>query len=531
MRTRAHWIACCVTTWILPVTASEQLVHPIAALYTAAALCATLLVVVWLHMPPLVGLGARAPAAAEHIADPDAARASAEEEVSPALPYYPGLRNPGVYCFFNSVVQSLASIAPLAAYLDLAANMAVRWNTPAPVTMALRALIVELNTPIPRSKALTARTLLGALSGASQSNGLRTLVAARQQQDAHELAVLLLGALDSELACVQAARAEALRSSNGLETLVAPSALVGGRPREALGGCDSAAPISRGALAQRTACAKCGYSEAVRHFSFDDLSLVVPLAMQTTLAQCLDAWAQLEQIEWVCHRCSLVATVTRLRGEREGARSARKKARLEDAEKRVCAALASGMHEEELEASGLVADVPLERVLSPLSSKQVLIARPPQVLIIHLNRSMYTFGAAKNNARVRFDEWLDVAPYTTGALRMDARTSMSEPPRASAYTTYRLAAIVTHYGTHSSGHYVSFRRRAGGAWNRISDENVAECTIGDVLLQNPFLLFYERMVRVKPAQGTSDAARIALGAHDTRSLGRIVHRWHVTRDP
>ncbi|WFD33397.1 ubiquitinyl hydrolase 1 [Malassezia cuniculi] len=492
-------------------------------------------------MRPIVGLGARAPSHVDYChAEPNAALQSTCTETSREAPYYPGLRNPGVYCFFNSVVQSLASVPSLATYLDTTADMAVRWDTPAPVTMALRALIIDLNTPIPRRRALAPKALLGALSHVSQSSGLRTLVAAHQQQDAHELAILLLGALDAELARIQLSRANTLRKAHGLETLVAPSALVAGRPREALGGRDGAAPVSRGTLAQRTACAQCGYSEAVRHFSFDDLSLIVPLAQQCTLEDCFHAWSQLEQIEWVCHRCSLLKTLARIRSEYVEHASAKSSSatrkRLQDAERRVCAALTSGMHEEELDASGLVADISLERALSPLSSKQVLIARPPPVLVVHLNRSMYTFGAAKNNVRVIFREWLDIAPYTTGALRMDARTTMSMPPKKSPYTTYRLSAIVTHYGSHNYGHYVSFRRRAGDAWYRVSDENVDECSIDDVLMQNPFLLFYEHTGRPAPraygaGNASSAAARVALGAHESGKMGRIVHRWHVTRDP
>ena len=516
-----------LATCIARAAAHEQLAHPVAAACTAAALSTVLLLLAWCYM----GRGALplAPAAPQPPADAHAAHKSTAAAPDAATPHYPGLRNPGVLCFFNSVVQSLASIESLAAYLDQAAEMARRWDTPAPVTHALRALIIQLNTPLARRRALSPRALLDALGNVSQSSGLRTLVAAHQQRDAHELAVLLLGALDAELAAIQANRADALRTI-GLETLIGPSAMRGGRPSTALGGSDGAAPMFRGTIAQRTACAQCGYSEAVRLFSFDDLSLTVPLALECTLEACLAEWAQLEQIEWVCHRCSLTATQWRVRAEAAAAAAAprRRRERLLHMERRVTDALVRGLHEDELEASGLLHDVPLERALSPLSSKQVLIARPPPVLVIHLSRSMYSFGAAKNNARVRFPEWLDIAPYTTGALRMDARRSMSAPAATSAQTFFRLVAVVTHYGSHSAGHYVSFRRRADDVWNRISDENVEECSLAYTLAQNPFLLFYERIDQAPALHGASDAARVALGAQPHHASARIAHRWHVT---
>lgn len=519
-----------------PATAHEQLAHPVAAACTAAALTTVLFVVAWCCIGSGgVPVGAYAPQPPPPPADPHAAHTSTTATPDAAAPHFPGLRNPGVLCFFNSVVQSLASIAPLAAYLDQAAEMARRWDTPAPVTHALRALIIELNTPLARRRALAPRALLGALGNVSQSSGLRTLIAAHQQQDAHELAVLLLGALDAELAAIQARRADALRTI-GLESLTGPSALRGGRPSTALGGADRAAPMCRGTIAQRTACAQCGYSEAVRHFSFDDLSLTVPLALECTLDTCLAEWAQLEQIEWVCHRCSLAATQQRIHAQAAAAAAAagaaprrrREREHLLHMERRVADVLARGLHEDELDASGLLHDVPLERALSPLSSKQVLIARPPPVLVIHLNRSLYAYGAAKNNARVRFPEWLDIAPYTTGALRMDARRPMSAPPAPSAQTLFRLVAVVTHYGSHSAGHYVSFRRRAGDVWTRVSDENVDACSLAHALAQNPFLLFYERADQAPALCGASDAARVALGAQPHSAAARIAHRWHVT---
>lgn len=462
---------------------------------------------------------------------PDAASAALDVYPTRTLPYYAGLYNPNVYCFFNSVVQALGSVTRLAAYLDRVTDMAERWDVPTPVTDALRALLVSLNTPQARGGALMPKQLTSALGSVSQMNGLRTLMAAHQQQDAHELAVLLLGAIDAELAAVQHERYTQLRTrAAGLAALTAPSTIVHGHRRLQLGwGGDDVSNPFRGTLAQRTSCAQCQYTETVRHFSFTDVSLVVPGVAACTLEQCFSAWAQLEHIEWVCHRCSLVATLRRLQAEQmshealaEGAAPRRKARALEsaaaaataEAVQRVATALRQGMHETELEDTGLLDGIALERVLSTAATKQVLIAQPPPVLLVHLNRSSFTFGsfgASKNNARVVFDEWLDVAPFaTSGALSMDALQPLSPAPQRSPTTRYRLSAVVTHYGTHSYGHYVCFRRRPVG-WTVSSDASVRPCELDDVLAQNPYLLVYER------AEAGVEARRAP--------RARIVARW------
>lgn len=99
----------------------------------------------------------------------------------------------------------------------------------------------------------------------------------------------------------------------------------------------------------------------------------------------------------------------------------------------------------------------------------------------------------------------------------------------STRTLYRLASVVCHYGQHSFGHYVCFRRRprssdlpyekrweppswqaegegdlallesrrgTGRGWLRISDDDVRECGIENVLQEGSgaFMLYYEKIV-------------------------------------
>lgn len=96
-------------------------------------------------------------------------------------------------------------------------------------------------------------------------------------------------------------------------------------------------------------------------------------------------------------------------------------------------------------------------------------------MALHLNRSAY-YGhyASKNSCSVNFPEVLDLTPFTTsGALSIVPQAPISKPatalpqrsstPTPSAYSSprvlYRLSSVVCHYGAHSFGHYVAYRRK------------------------------------------------------------------------
>jgi ubiquitin carboxyl-terminal hydrolase 1 len=176
---------------------------------------------------------------------------------------------------------------------------------------------------------------------------------------------------------------------------------------------------------------------------------------------------------------------------------------------------------------------------------------------LHLNRSLsYGHYAAKNTVRILFPECLDLTPFTTSG-NLSTKPSVpisSQPPLLPRSTTptpatysvqrniYRLSAVVCHYGQHSSGHYICYRRkprpisygsrrfapprladpldcdcdkcnrygpvrdddetvdsmyRPGRGWLRISDDSVKECGIETVVQESSgaFMLYYERVVQ------------------------------------
>jgi ubiquitin carboxyl-terminal hydrolase 1 len=166
--------------------------------------------------------------------------------------------------------------------------------------------------------------------------------------------------------------------------------------------------------------------------------------------------------------------------------------------------------------------------------------------------------ASKNTCRVVFPDVLDLTPFTTsGKLSLSPSSPISQSPplppfqrsttpTPSSYTTprtlYRLSAVVVHYGQHSFGHYVCYRRKPrppsygskryappqmrcpldceckhcelngpiredndspsagsqpgrGEGWLRISDDDVRECGIESVTQEGSgaFMLYYERV--------------------------------------
>jgi Ubiquitin carboxyl-terminal hydrolase len=97
-----------------------------------------------------------------------------------------------------------------------------------------------------------------------------------------------------------------------------------------------------------------------------------------------------------------------------------------------------------------------------------------------------------------------------GKKPMDTfRPSFSVPIPTTRPVKYRLQAMIVHYGSHDSGHFVTFRRkrlptghqvmRPGETpapeepkfW-RVSDDSVDEVDLATVLSSEAYMLFYER---------------------------------------
>ncbi|KAG6809578.1 hypothetical protein H0H92_015699 [Tricholoma furcatifolium] len=466
--------------------------------------------------------------------------------------YYPGLVNiSGTYCFMNSTLQALASLSYLQPHIDRIHDKAEALDVSTPTIDALQDLFHRLNKPKSSYHSIRPIELIEVLS--KQNEGRPgSLLNSREHQDAQELFQLLSECIKNEITAVDK---EGYRDRG-----------LGGLSQVSETTKDIGKSVFDGLTANRRSCVACGYTEAVMHFALDNWQLAVPrLAASCRLEDCLDEYTTLEILrDCICRKCSLIATHKRLlvdiRTLEEATRpeakpSSSKKKRLKEVkkmEKRVLTALEEGRIEDD------IPDVRIEKVFSKASTKQAMIARPPQVLALHINRSMhYGQYAAKNTVRVIFPEVLDLTPYTTtGSLSLIPTSSISTPPPAVPRSTtptpatyahprtlYRLSAVVCHYGQHSFGHYICYRRRPrsadlpsqkrwapprlvdplrasaeeldsspryvwedeapprpGRGWLRISDDAVGECGIETVLQEGSgaFMLYYERVVIISP---------------------------------
>ncbi|KAF9273770.1 hypothetical protein BGZ68_001217, partial [Mortierella alpina] len=531
-----------------------------------------------------------------------------------ALPYVHGLVNTGNSCFLNSVLQALSALSALPPYLESLLNRSDELQLDeddVQVTEALLDTIEALQQPLASHKAFRPRAIVSALEAARAKNskGSYSSLMNREQQDAQELFQIISSALSSEEATLQ--KQEATRPLLNLEFV---KTLVGLGPKHGHQIRKAQSNPMMGLLASRLSCMQCGYTEAVRHFTFDNLSLSLPSAHACHIEDCLKQYISLESLhDVVCRKCSLLATVARIGNELERlddlhppqSRLARSQRFIDDND----TDLDSVVSEENLDSlsdSGQsssweddsdndlmdscrkpvqtqtpaekaaakskltqqrkvvenaiqsdieqpLPDIKLSKVVSRHCTKQVMLAKPPSVLCLHFIRSQYShYGTvSKNSCHVNLPEYLDLSPFcTTGVLltqpnlplsvsehdleRMGYDRSRAPAKEKSTRTTntgqqgsqarilYKLQSVVVHYGGHSYGHFIAYRRkpetmiskvgsvglgldpasrtfRAGSHhtraedWFRISDDHVEPVTLDHVLDSNPYMCLYEKV--------------------------------------
>lgn len=382
-----------------------------------------------------------------------------------------GLGNYDNSCFQNSVIQGLASLPSLRDYLEKTTAEHESFTADS-TNGALLEMISQLHDPEKHGQNFWVRGKLKSMS-------------TFQQQDAQEYYSTILDELDKEIK--KATKSKWRTSVSWIEAVKSLSLSeadeqeesekeVTNEKTETAAEQPKTMPIPmEGSLAQRVGCTTCGYSEGLSLIPFN--CITVSLGRNRSgydIHDLLDQHTDLEYIEGVeCSKCTLLKNKRTLETlvAKQGLDSPYGK-RLQDVQE--------ALNDDDLKDATMIKKFGIKKQnwVKSEKSKQVVVARAPKSLVLHINRSIFdetTFAQYKNNAGVSYPSTLDLGKWCLGAKpsgsqRPDLDPKTEEWPRdprksmlAGADDTepspfqYRLRAAVTHFGTHGYGHYVCYR--------------------------------------------------------------------------
>ncbi|TWU73008.1 hypothetical protein ED733_004905 [Metarhizium rileyi] len=391
-----------------------------------------------------------------------------------------GLGNRDNSCYQNSILQGLASLPSFSEYL-LACVRAIDMQQPTnDIAHTLRFLIADLNDTSNNGRTIWTPSLLKSMSTWTQ-------------QDAQEYYSKVLDDIDKSVA--RAVKSN--RRYSGLEADCAKDDSANSEHSDDSGyqslssGSDSAAkkmlrnPLE-GLLAQRVACVQCGYSEGLSMIPFNCLTLSLGLDKnQHDLYERLDSYSKVEAIEGVeCPKCTLLNAERLLSKLVERFRESESTSEQMEEPLRRLEAVELALEEDDFDDNAITkkCKISAQGKVNTIKTKQIVIARPPQSLAIHVNRSVFdprTFDMIKNSAPVSFPMTLDLGPWCLGSAedveeklasrggsseeqwQLDPKSSMVAGDLSPSRLTgpiYELRAVVTHYGRHENGHYICYRK-------------------------------------------------------------------------
>lgn len=397
-----------------------------------------------------------------------------------------GLGNRDNSCFQNSILQGLASLDTLPDYLATCLRNVEKDGDDADsaVTQTLRSLLSDLNDASNNGRTLWTPSKLRMLSTWTQ-------------QDAQEYFSKILDDIDKAASkALEASRRHSGFESDGIGKDDAAASQHSDDSGYSSSGSNKASDTAsfrnplEGLLAQRVSCVQCGHSDGLSMIPFNCLTLSLGLRRQHDLYERLDSYSTLESIEGVeCPKCTLLKAqrllnklVTQMREKGTPETQLTEPARRLEA-------VELALEEDHFDEKTLAEECKIsnQSKVTTTKTKQIVIARPPQSLAVHVNRSVFdpsTFDMIKNSAPVDFPMTLDLGPWCLGSAGgthgigdlekeesgplgdgehwlQDPTSSMVagdlKPSKLSG-PVYELRAVVTHYGRHENGHYICYRR-------------------------------------------------------------------------
>ncbi|KAG8530394.1 uncharacterized protein KY384_004896 [Bacidia gigantensis] len=450
----------------------------------------------------------------------------------------PGLGNWDNSCYQNSVLQGLAALDPVRDFLNTVTDEESEPTT----SSTLKDLIKNLNN--------------------GQNNGKTCWTPAKlknmsswQQQDAQEYFSKVLDEIEKDVVkhVRKRSRLTALQGLLELQSLPTDGevkgsitstlvARIGDLPDE-LRLIISKTPLE-GLLAQRVGCQRCGYVEGLSLVPFNCMTLPLPEEniSNTThdLETCLDDFTALELIDGVeCVKCTLLQAEKQMVALHEAlqAAPARAVAPYESVQSQLDS-VRQALDDRDFSDGALKkCQIGPKSRVSTTKSRQAVIARAPEALVLHINRSRFnelTGVQSKNYSSLTFPKDLNLDSWCLGQSPskmslINATEEWRTDPSKSLLSDvscdklppglqYRLRAVVTHHGRHENGHYVCYRKSpthpgAGkdsefleetvSSWWSLSDEDVREVIEEHVLAQGGvFMLFYEQVLAPVPDQST-----------------------------
>lgn len=476
-------------------------------------------------------------------------RADSKQSAGGAKRNYRGLKNPGNWCYLNSVLQSLSSSGAFVAHLkDLYSRYHQRF--PGSFSYELLLCLEALRSDDDKNNNIAAdpAPLISLLAEANPQ------FANRNEQDAHELLEVVLDIVSQE------GTSMANETSTGMPVGLGQYATgkVASSPVPHIMETKLAGhPPFRGLCASHVRCTGCGTTRVLNHGPFATLSLPVgelsiPQANGSPNLRVMDSLRQytseelLDEVE--CCFCSAQHLSDCLQSVQQ--QEAGKKEKPEDVvveydlelqfvqscmeywkrsglcgqgnynswddqiNAEIIERLQSSAEKNPAQRPGLLRCVDtvdeLASSVRQTTTKRLLLSRLPACLCLHLNRktvNMFSGQLVKLENHVEFPKVLDMSPFCCPSTGVSPGTEM-KPPIAKRQNglLYRLKAVVVHLGSaEGGGHYVTYAAapystldEAGlpvirSRWVYFSDASTRVVTEEEVLAATAFLLFYERI--------------------------------------